>query len=198
MEITLTRFTGGLALKVSADELEAHQLQDATNVDFTKEPGVVGTRRGIDKSISTLYEVDANLFWQKAFAISGLMIRSGDDLYDVDLPIYSRLDDREMRFTEFGDWIILVNGVENLKYRRSGSNLRWHTAYTSRFERDFVTTVMGAAVLPFLYSDRLAPEIYCSYSWERKLYENFLTFDSEQFVESGGADFLTIREAWHD
>jgi len=162
--IELTKFTGGLVLRPSADDIQGHQVQSAENVDFTLEPGVIGVRRGIAKKYETEFSGTIDIFWQSIFGDGGLMIRAGDKLYDEeDHLIMSNLTDATMRFEQFDDWLIFCNGSETVKYKREGMELSWNSSYTAPWEALYTDSSDYATILISLYS---TTDYRCCFGWE--------------------------------
>jgi len=162
--VEITQLTGGLVLRPSADDIQKHQVQSAENVDFTLEPGVVRVRRGIAKEYETEFSGGIDIFWQSIFGAGGLMVRAGSDLYDgEDHLIISNLTNANMQFEQFDDWLIFCNGVDTMKYKRSGMELSWNTSYTAAWEENYTSSDDYAVILVTLYT---TTDYRCCFSWE--------------------------------
>ena len=162
--VEVTKITGGLVIKPTSDDLKGHQVQEARNVDFTIEPGAVSVRRGIDQyTVAPTVEDIRSLFWQDVLEVSSLMSKSNRTLYNGGIPIAFNLATQRMSFTQFANWLIMADGTNVLKYKDTGSELRWHGAYCWGFEENHITTAMGQMLIPFLYK---SGGYRCTYSWE--------------------------------
>jgi len=204
MDFEQSKFTGGLVLKPTPDQLNPHECQEAENVEFVREVGAVCPRRGIDKYYSRDLDAD-EVYWQRTLGTPGPIVRAGDRLYDGLRPVYCGLTDSPARFEEFGNHVILANGYENLKYKQSGMGLTVHTAYCYDNEYDVLVDadiaddiVLGAYVQSFLhvYGDPLGEgdaEWRCTFEWERKTIEGTdYDLSDTELVENGDfADWTT-------
>lgn len=200
MNFEQTKFTGGLVLRPTPDELKGHQSQDAENCDFVREVGAVMPRRGIDKYYSRNLSAD-EVFWQNVLDTPGPIVRAVERLYDALRPVLCGLTDAVARFEEYGDHVIVANGSETLKYKQSGMNLTVHTAFMFDHELDVIEASelnLGAYVQSFLhaYGDPLGEgnaEWRCTYEWERNYVEgDTLDEDSDDFYTHSSCEGKTI------
>jgi len=162
-KIELRGFAGGLILKISPEDINKNQLQDAENVTCTEIGGVIKTRRGLEEWDSTVFSGDINIYYQELFDTKGLIIRADENLYDNLTPIKYNLDDANMEIEEFAAWLIMVNGYENLKYKQSGMNLSWHGLYTYGWEEDHLDDSWLAMVMGFKFA---TGDYWCSFVHE--------------------------------
>jgi len=74
------------------------------------------------------------------------------------------MTDAETIFELFDNWLLMVNGTENLKYKDTGMELRWNTGYTYTWEKDFVIAAMKAAAKVTRISQETTYQ--CCHTWE--------------------------------
>jgi len=162
--IEIPAFTGGLVTRVSEEDLKPNQLSEATNITISKTIGAIETRRGLELWDSLSFLSDMNIFWQNIFASSGMVIRSGEDLYVGTSVIKEDMTDAETIFEMFDNWLVMVNGTENLKYKETGMELRWNTGYCYTWEKDYVIAAMKAAAKVTRISQETTYQ--CCHTWE--------------------------------
>ena len=162
-KIELRGFAGGLILKITPEDINKNQLQDAENVTCTEIGGVIKTRRGLTEWDSTVFSGDINLYYQELFDTKGLIIRAGEPLRDNLIPIKYNLEDASLEIEEFAAWLIMVNGDENLKYKQTGMDLAWHGMYSYGHEEDSLDATWLAMVLGFKWA---VGDYWCTFEWE--------------------------------
>lgn len=162
-KIELRGFAGGLILKISPEDINKNQLQDAENITCTEIGGVIKTRRGLEEWESTVFSGDINIYFQELFDTTGLIIRADETLYDNLTPIKYNLEDANMETEEFAGWLIMVNGDENLKYKQNDMNLHWHGMYAYGWEEDHLDDTWLAMVMGFKFA---TGDYWCCFTHE--------------------------------
>ena len=155
-------FNGGLNLKFSGDNIQPTQLQEAVNVSLAEEVGTVKTRRGRTAWSATVFSGNVDVHYQNLFATPGLFVRNGTVLYNGTEKIKQDLSDERMRFEEFAGWLVMVNGIENLKYKPTGMGLHWMISCSAYWEVALSSGLSGAAINNF----RLATLYTTTQRWE--------------------------------
>jgi len=162
--VEIPSFTGGLVTRVSDEDLKPNQLTDALNIDVSKTIGATETRRGLELWDSLSFLSDMNIFYQNIFASSGLVIRSGTKLYVGTDVVSESMVDAKTIFEVFDNWLVMVNGTENLKYKDTGMDLRWNTGFTYSWEVNYRITSMYAAIRRTKLSSNT--NYVCCFKWE--------------------------------
>ena len=172
MKVEVSGFTGGLVRKPSEEDLKPNQLVKATNVSVTDEPGCLKTRRGRIKALARAFAGDLDIYYQNVFSTEGLIIRDGQNLWDGALRVKGDLTDAITQFSRFAGWLLMANGTETLKFKNSGMDISWNTAFTYWHESQHIdTTFMYAATMPFRETNTDSGGSYapysCCFEWER-------------------------------
>jgi len=155
-------FSKGCNLTTDPLNLEPNELSWGENVRLDH-LGQVKLIQGITEHSDLAVSGNKNLYYQSLFSTAGIIMRVGTDLYDGKKKIMEDIEDSNMSFQEFSNWLIMVNGTRNLKYKQSGSNLSWNTLVSFKWEMSYVEETNQIVPISILSNDGYA----CMFEWEK-------------------------------
>ncbi len=157
-----TIFSGRLVLQTAPWQLKADQLQVCDNADMSIQ-GIVKAYRG-RRVISTFPYTVKDLFWQNIFPTDSFMSRAETVVYDGTTPILWGLPDRECRFLPFASYLVIVNGVNNYKYKQTGIVGMNQVCFSQPWEAEHAAKLARAGAFKFWIHS--ASGASCSQPWE--------------------------------
>ncbi|MHA2136093.1 MAG: LamG domain-containing protein, partial [Candidatus Thorarchaeota archaeon] len=165
-------FSGGLINAGDPQLIARNMLQDCAGCDISQ-PGMVTPKKGWAKiNSSEMENVVSDMFFHNIFTTKGMILRADNELYDMDLDGNIKLIEygtarATHAFCQFGDWIIIVNGTANRKYKQTGPLVHFHIGLTHRWEEDHAgTTYAYALCFRQVYESGIISYSAC-YDWEK-------------------------------
>lgn len=164
--IEVLNFSGGVITKNSPESIPKNALSKMYNFSSFVAPGRMQRPPGKVVDFSTSLEAVADIFKTTLFESPNVFIKAGTVLYRQKRPIKQNLAEQRADWAEFGDWLIVCEGTNVLKYNPD-SSLSWLTSCCFDFEESYVQEnwVLHQAAIPFRVSH--STEYACTQDWER-------------------------------